>query len=57
MNLETNQLVKKAKTTEIEIFVINKVKEYRIKLGYKKRQLSLELRLAHNHVYKIESPK
>ena len=57
MNLETNQLVKKAKTTEIEIFVINKVKEYRIKLGYKKRQLSLELRLAHNHVYKIENPK
>ncbi len=57
MKLETNILVNKPETTTIELYIINKVKEYRIKAKYNKRQLSLELRLAENHVFKIESPK
>ena len=57
MKQEMNVLVNKPKTTAIELYVINKVKEYRIKAGYNKRQLSLELRLAENHIFKIESPK
>ncbi|MCQ4875839.1 XRE family transcriptional regulator [Butyricimonas paravirosa] len=48
---------KKNKKTEIEIFVINKVKEYRIAAKLSKRKLSLELRLNHNYVNNVEDPK
>lgn len=43
--------------TEIELFVINKVKEYRIAAKLSKRKLSLELRLNHNYVARAESSK
>ena len=43
--------------TEIELFVINKVKEYRIAAKLSKRKLSLELRLNHNNVARAESSK
>ena len=57
MELETNILVNKPDATTIELYIINKVKEYRIKAKYNKRQLSLELRLSENHVAKVESSK
>lgn len=47
----------KNKRTEIEIFVINKVKEYRIAAKLSKRKLSLELGLNYNYVFQAESPK
>ncbi|WP_455510827.1 helix-turn-helix domain-containing protein [Butyricimonas paravirosa] len=47
----------KNKKTEIEIFVINKVKEFREAAKLSKRKLSLELRLNHNYVNNVENPK
>ena len=47
----------KNKKTEIEISVINKVKEYRIAAKLSKRKISLELRLNHNYVNNVENPK
>ena len=46
----------KNKRTEIEIFVINKVKEFRIAAKLSKRKLSLELGLNYNYVFQAESP-
>lgn len=46
----------KIKTTEIEIFVIKKVKEFRIAAKLSKRKLSLELGLNYNYVFQAESP-
>lgn len=47
----------KNKKTEIELFVINKVKELRVSAKLSKRKLSLELRLNHNYVNNVENPK
>ena len=53
----TQENIKKKMNTEIELFVINKVKEYRIAAKLSKRKLSLELRLNHNYVNNVENPK
>ena len=45
------------KTTEIETFIINKVKEYRINAGMSQRKLCLELNLSPSYVFRAESPK
>lgn len=52
----TEDTSNKSKRTEIEIFVINKVKEYRIAAKLSKRKLSLELGLNYNYVFQAESP-
>ena len=52
----TQENIKKKMNTEIELFVINKVKEYRIAAKLSKRKLSLELRLNHNYVSRTENP-
>lgn len=53
----TQENIEKKMNTEIEIFVINKVKEFRIAAKLSKRKLSLELRLNHNYVVRAENPK
>ena len=45
------------KTTEIETYIINKVKEYRINAGMSQRKLCLELNLSPSYVFRAESPK
>lgn len=45
------------KKTEIEFFVINKVKEYRIAAKMSQRELCTELRLSPTYVFRAESPK
>lgn len=46
-----------AKTTEIETYIINKVKEYRLKAGISQRELGRELNLSPAYVFRAESPK
>ena len=53
----TQENTEKKMNTEIELFVINKVKEFRIAAKLSKRKLSLELRLNHNYVARAESSK
>ena len=45
------------KTTVIETYIINKVKEYRINAGMSQRKLCLELNLSPSYVFRAESPK
>ena len=47
----------KIKNTEIELYVINKVKEYRIAAKMSQRKLCMELRLSPTYVFYAESPK
>lgn len=47
----------KKKNTEIETFIINKVKEYRTAAKMSQRKLCLELRLSPTYVFRAESPK
>ena len=51
MKLKVNKL-----ETEVEIYIINKVMEYRVAANYSKTRLSLELRLSGAYVRKIENP-
>lgn len=44
-------------TTEIEQFVIDKVREIRIEKGYSQVSLSMEMGLSHKFVGNVESPK
>ncbi|WP_292265965.1 helix-turn-helix domain-containing protein [Butyricimonas sp.] len=55
MKLEVNKLEKKLKATEVEIYIINKVMEYRVAANYSKARLSLELRLSKSYVGRIEN--
>ena len=45
------------KKTEIELFVINKVKEFRKAARMSQRKLSMELRLGSSYVNRAENPK
>lgn len=45
------------KTTEIETYIINKVKEYRLKEKISQRKLCLKLNLSPSYVFRAESPK
>lgn len=56
MKLEVNKLEKKLQATEIEIYIINKVMEYRVAANYSKTKLSLELRLSKSYVGRVENP-
>ena len=47
----------KIKNTEIELYVINKVKEYRIAAKMSQRKLCMELRLSPTYVFCAENPK
>ncbi len=56
MKLKVNKLETKLQATEVEIYIINKVMEYRVAANYSKTRLSLELRLSGAYVRKIENP-
>ena len=56
MKLKVNKLETKLQATEAEIYIINKVMEYRVAANYSKTRLSLELRLSGAYVRKIENP-
>ncbi|WP_292268814.1 helix-turn-helix transcriptional regulator [Butyricimonas sp.] len=45
-----------AKTTEIETYIINKVKEYRLNAKMSQRKLSRELNLSPSFVFQAENP-
>ena len=47
----------KIKNTEVELYVINKVKEYRIAAKMSQRKLCMELRLSPTYVFYAESSK
>ncbi|OUN62831.1 transcriptional regulator [Butyricimonas sp. An62] len=52
-----NKLETKLQATEVEIYIINKVMEYRVAANYSKRKLALELRLSEAYIRQIENPK
>ena len=57
MKLKMNKLETKLQATEVEIYIINKVMEYRVAANYSKRKLALELRLSEAYIRQIENPK
>ena len=57
MKLKMNKLETKLQATEVEIYIINKVMEYRVAANYSKRKLALELRLSAAYIRQIENPK
>ena len=57
MKLKVNKLETKLQATEVEIYIINKVMEYRVAANYSKRKLALELRLSEAYIRQIENPK
>ena len=56
MKLKMKKLENKLQATEVEIYIINKVMEYRVAANYSKRKLALELRLSESYVRQIENP-
>lgn len=50
-------ITKEIKKTEIELFVINKVKEFRKAANMSQRELCTELRLSPTYVFRAESIK
>lgn len=52
-----NLIGMQAKTTEIETYIINKVKEYRVRAGMSQRELGREINLSPAYVFRAESPK
>ena len=50
-------VIEDVKKTEIELFVINKVKEFRKAAKMSQRKLSMELRLGSSYVNRAENHK
>ena len=56
MKLEVKKLDNKLQATEVELYIINKVMEYRVVAKYSKTKLSLELRLSESYIRRVENP-
>ena len=56
MKLKMKKLETKLQATEVEIYIINKVMEYRVAADLSKTKFSLELRLSESYVRRVESP-
>ena len=56
MKLEVKKLDNKLQATEVELYIINKVMEYRVAAKYSKTKLSLELRLSESYIRRVENP-